>query len=101
MTDVVESTALWIQGRAQMYAVMRRHDQLLTQAIESNGGIGLKERGEGDRFFAVFLAPADAVVGALDAQRSVIVQPWRDEVKVKVRMAVLAGGADAPAPDHS
>ena len=100
MTDVVESTALWIQGRAQMYSVMRRHDQLLAAAIESNGGIVLKERGEGDSFFAVFLRATDAVVAALEAQRAILAEPWRDEIRIKVRMAVLTGEADAQDRDY-
>src|SRR6202011_1020763 len=65
MTDVVESTQLWLQSRAQMYGAMRRHDQLLTMAIEANNGIVLKERGEGDSFFAVFNRPTDALAAAL------------------------------------
>jgi class 3 adenylate cyclase len=100
MTDVVESTALWIQGRAQMYSVMRRHDQLLTAAIESNGGIVLKERGEGDSFFAVFLRASDAVVAALDGQKAILSEPWRDEIRISVRMAVLTGEADAQDRDY-
>jgi class 3 adenylate cyclase len=96
----VESTALWIQGRAQMYSVMRRHDQLLAAAIESNGGIVLKERGEGDSFFAVFLRATDAVVAALEAQRAILAEPWRDEIRIKVRMAVLTGEADAQDRDY-
>jgi class 3 adenylate cyclase len=100
MTDVVESTALWIQGRAQMYSVMRRHDQLLTAAIESNGGIVLKERGEGDSFFAVFLRATDAVIAALDAQKAIVAEPWRDEIRISVRMAVLTGEADAQDRDY-
>jgi class 3 adenylate cyclase len=99
MTDVVESTALWIQGRAQMYSVMRRHDQLLTAAIESNGGVVLKERGEGDSFFAVFLRATDAVVAALDAQKAILSEPWR-EIRISVRMAVLTGEADAQDRDY-
>jgi len=99
MTDVVESTALWIQGRAQMYSVMRRHDQLLTAAIESNGGIVLKERGEGDSFFAVFLRATDAVVAALDAQKAILSEPWR-EIRISVRMAILTGEADAQDRDY-
>jgi class 3 adenylate cyclase len=99
MTDVVESTALWIQGRAQMYSVMRRHDQLLTAAIESNGGIVLKERGEGDSFFAVFLRATDAVVSALDAQKAILSEPWR-EIRISVRMAILTGEADAQDRDY-
>jgi class 3 adenylate cyclase len=100
MTDVVESTALWIQGRAQMYSVMRRHDQLLTAAIESNGGIVLKERGEGDSFFAVFLRATDAVVAALDAQRAILAEPWGESIRISVRMAVLTGEADAQDRDY-
>jgi class 3 adenylate cyclase len=100
MTDVVESTALWIQGRAQMYSVMRRHDQLLTAAIEANGGIVLKERGEGDSFFAVFLRASDAVVAALDAQRALLAEPWGDQIRISVRMAVLTGEADAQDRDY-
>jgi class 3 adenylate cyclase len=100
MTDVVESTALWIQGRAQMYSVMRRHDQLLTAAIESNGGIVLKERGEGDSFFAVFLRATDAVVAALDAQRAILAEPWGESIRIKVRMAILTGEADAQDRDY-
>jgi class 3 adenylate cyclase len=100
MTDVVESTALWIQGRAQMYSVMRRHDQLLTAAIESNGGIVLKERGEGDSFFAVFLRATDAVVAALDAQKALLAEPWAGQIRISVRMAILTGEADAQDRDY-
>jgi class 3 adenylate cyclase len=100
MTDVVESTALWIASRAQMYTAMRRHDQLLSAAIESNGGIVIKERGEGDSFFAVFLRGTDAVAAALDAQKAILAEPWRDRVQISVRMAVLTGEADAQDRDY-
>ena len=100
MTDVVESTPLWIHSRAEMYAAMRRHDQLLTAAIESNGGIVLKERGEGDSFFAVFLRATDAVVAALEAQKAILSEPWRDRIQISVRMAVLTGEADAHDRDY-
>ncbi len=100
MTDVVESTVLWIHSRAQMYAAMRRHDQLLSAAIEANGGIVIKERGEGDSFFAVFLRATDAVVAALDAQKAILAEPWRDRIQISVRMAVLTGEADAQDRDY-
>jgi class 3 adenylate cyclase len=100
MTDVVESTPLWLQSRAHMYAAMRRHDQLLTGAIEANGGIVLKERGEGDSFFAVFLRATDAVAAALDAQRAVRSEPWPDRIQLSVRMAILTGEADAQDRDY-
>jgi Adenylate cyclase, family 3 (some proteins contain HAMP domain) len=100
MTDVVESTPIWLQKRAQMYAAMKRHDQLLTTAIESNGGVVLKERGEGDSFFAVFLRATDAVAAAFDAQKALMSEPWTDRIPISVRMAVLTGEADAQDRDY-
>jgi class 3 adenylate cyclase len=100
MTDVVESTPLWIQSRASMYQAMRRHDQLLTSAIEANGGIVLKERGEGDSFFAVFPRATDAVVAAVEAQVAVRSEPWPQGLPLAVRMAVLTGEADAADRDY-
>ncbi len=100
MTDVVESTPIWLQKRAQMYAAMKRHDQLLTAAIEGNGGVVLKERGEGDSFFAVFLRATDAVAAAFDAQKALMSEPWTDRIPISVRMAVLTGEADAQDRDY-
>ena len=100
MTDVVDSTPMWLASRASMYEAMRRHDQLLTSAIEANGGIVLKERGEGDSFFAVFPRATDAVVAALEAQRAVQSEPWPDGLDLSVRMALLTGEADAQDRDY-
>ncbi|TMD15662.1 MAG: adenylate/guanylate cyclase domain-containing protein [Chloroflexi bacterium] len=100
MTDVVESTPLWLQSRATMYQAMRRHDQLLTSAIEANGGIVLKERGEGDSFFAVFLRATDAVVAAVEGQMAIQSERWPDGLRLAVRMAVLTGEADAADRDY-
>jgi class 3 adenylate cyclase len=79
---------------------MRRHDQLLTSAIEANAGIVLKERGEGDSFFAVFTRATDAVGAAVEAQRAVQSEPWPDRVDLSVRIAVLTGEADAADRDY-
>lgn len=100
MTDVVDSTPLWLSSRSAMYQAMRRHDALLAAAIESNGGIVLKERGEGDSFFAVFLRATDAVVAAVEAQRALMSEPWPSGLGLRVRMAVLTGEADAADRDY-
>ena len=100
MTDVVDSTPLWLQSRGAMYQAMRRHDALLTAAIEANGGTVLKERGEGDSFFAVFLRATDAVVAAVEAQRALQSEAWPDRLPLRVRMAVLTGEADATDRDY-
>ena len=100
MTDVVDSTQRWLQNRAQMYGAMRRHDLLLTGAIEANHGVVLKERGEGDSFFAVFHRPTDALAAALDAQAAVMSERWADDIPLAVRMAILTGEADAQDRDY-
>jgi class 3 adenylate cyclase len=100
MTDVVESTLMWLQSRASMYQAMRRHDQLLTSAIEANGGVVLKERGEGDSFFAVFQRATDAVVAALEGQQAIQSEPWPQGISFSVRMAILTGEADAADRDY-
>ena len=100
MTDVVESTPLWLRSRSQMYVAMKRHDQLLASAIGANGGVVLKERGEGDSFFAVFLRATDALAAAVDAQRALQAEQWPDDVPIRVRMAILTGEADADDGDY-
>ena len=100
MTDVVESTPLWLRSRSQMYLAMKRHDQLLAGAIETNGGVVLKERGEGDSFFAVFLRATDALAAAVEAQRSLQGESWPDGIPIRVRMAILTGEADADDGDY-
>lgn len=100
MTDVVESTLLWLQSRSLMYQAMRRHDQLLAAAIDGNGGIVLKERGEGDSFFAVFQRATDAVAAAVDAQRAIQAEEWPQGVSLAIRIAVLTGEADASDRDY-
>ena len=79
---------------------VRRHDQLLTGAIEANGGIVLKERGEGDSFFSVFLRATDGVHAAVEAQQAIRSEPWPDRVSLSVRMAILTGEADAADRDY-
>jgi class 3 adenylate cyclase len=100
MTDVVESTPMWLRSRSQMYVAMKRHDQLLTSAISASGGVVLKERGEGDSFFAVFLRATDALSAAVDAQRSLQAEQWPDNIPIRVRMAILTGEADADDGDY-
>ena len=100
MTDVVESTLMWLQSRASMYQAMRKHDQLLTSTIEANSGVVLKERGEGDSFFAVFQRATDAVAAALEAQQAVQAEEWPEGMSMAVRMAILTGEADATDRDY-
>ena len=44
-TDVQGSTPLWQQHPQEMNSVMARHDDLMTSAVESNGGTVWSDRG--------------------------------------------------------
>src|SRR5207245_4423692 len=82
LADVFQSTPRWLRSRSQMYLAMKRHDQLLTVSIDTNGGVVLKERGEGDSFFAVFLRATDALAAAVDAQRALQSELWPDGIPI-------------------
>ena len=60
----------------------------------------LKERGEGDSFFAVFPRATDAVVAAVDAQLAIQAESWPEQLSLSVRMAVLTGEAEAADRDY-
>ncbi len=96
-TDIEGSTRL-VQALGQSWIpVIEAHNDLVESAITGNGGIVVKS--EGDSFFAVFPAAADALVAALTAQHGLMDQPWPPDGVVRVRMGIhtglgVLGGAD-------
>jgi predicted ATPase/class 3 adenylate cyclase len=91
LTDIEGSTRLWTAAPDAMRKAIRRHDELLSAAIEAAHGKALTERGEGDSFFAVFASPTDAIAAALAAQLALGDEPWPDGVDIRVRMAIHTG----------
>src|SRR5215217_4137208 len=86
-TDVEDSTRRWEQYHDEMRAALARHDAILRQAIEGKGGYVFKT--VGDAFCAAFSTPHQALAATLDAQRSLVSEPWPQEVgSVRVRMAL-------------
>jgi len=89
-TDIEGSTRLERSvGSASWAEVVGRHDRLLRDAIESNGGKVVKT--EGDAFFAAFGRPDQAVRAAVAAQRSVSDSDWPDGCLLRVRMGLHTG----------
>src|SRR5713226_3519666 len=93
LTDIEASTRRWQEDPAAMKVAIERHDQLLAAGIEEHGGTVLKERGEGDSFFAVFARASDAVAAACSIQRALYEEPWPGHLAIRVRMAMHAGEA--------
>ena len=92
-TDVEGSTPLWERHEALMREVTARHDALLDAVIAATGGMRVRERGEGDSLFAVFVQPSDAVAAALAMARAVVAEPWPAETPIRVRMGLHTGSA--------
>jgi predicted ATPase/class 3 adenylate cyclase len=98
-TDIEGSTQLWEQQPDAMKPALERHDHLLREAIESNGGY-LFSTG-GDAFCAAFAEPTDALETALSAQRALQTEQWPSEIgALRVRMAIHTGIAEEREGDY-
>jgi len=95
LTDIEGSTARWEDDPHTMADLIAVHDGMIAEAVETSGGRLLKTRGEGDSTFSVFTRASDAVVAALEAQRSL-----RDSTGLSVRMAIHTGEAETRDGDY-
>src|SRR5689334_6110411 len=73
-TDMEGSTPLWERHEALMREVTARHDALLDAIILAHGGTRVRERGEGDSLFAVFVRPRGAVAAAVAMAQAVLAE---------------------------
>ena len=88
-TDVVGSTILWERYPEAMHEAIARHDTLLKGAITANKGWTVKNTGDG--IHAVFASPVDAVSAAIEGQRRMAEEEWRETDPLLVRMGVHMG----------
>jgi class 3 adenylate cyclase len=88
-TDVEGSTRLWEAERDAMAAALRRHDEILREAIEQAGGYVFKTAG--DSFCAAFSAARAGLDAALAAQRNLAAEAWPTSRPILVRMGLHAG----------
>jgi class 3 adenylate cyclase len=88
-TDVEGSTRLWDAERDAMGAALRRHDEILRDAIEQAGGYVFKT--VGDSFCAAFSSARAGLDAALGAQRNLAGQSWPTSQPIVVRMGLHAG----------
>jgi predicted ATPase len=81
-----------------MAAAVARHDALLRQTIERHQGVVFKTIG--DAFCAAFPVARDAMLAALEAQRSLVTEPWTGVEPLRVRMALNTGAAELRDRDY-
>ncbi|MGH9079554.1 MAG: LuxR C-terminal-related transcriptional regulator [Acidimicrobiales bacterium] len=90
-TDIESSTRSWDSDPAGMDAALRRHDEILRGAIETRNGYVFSTAGDG--FAAAFCRAEDAIIAAIDAQRSLSEESLKAVVPLNVRMGLLTGEA--------
>ena len=94
MTDVEGSTPAWERDPDGMVEAITTHDAIIAAAVDQHGGILLRERGEGDSWFAVFVAADAAVASAALVQAELSA---KSELRVRIGLhtavARLVGGS--------
>ena len=100
LSDIEDSDAMWSVRPAEMAAALVRHDELIADCVEANGGRFLKSMGEGDSTVSVFNAAPDALAAAVQATRALSAEPWPDELRVAVRFGINTGEAERRGTDY-
>jgi predicted ATPase/class 3 adenylate cyclase/DNA-binding CsgD family transcriptional regulator len=88
LTDIEGSTRGWEAQGELMGEAVARHYRILDSAITRHGGVRPVEQGEGDSLVAVFSRASDAIGAALDGQRALTDESWREGAEISVRMAL-------------
>jgi predicted ATPase/class 3 adenylate cyclase len=93
-TDIEGSTRRWEEGQEEMSAALARHDAILREVIDANGGYVFKT--VGDAFCAAFPTPLAALQAVQEAQR----QLHAELNDIKVRIALHTGMAEERDGDY-
>ncbi len=88
-TDIEGSTRLWEQWPAEMAAALERHDAIIRDAVDRHDGHVFATGGDG--YGVAFQRAERAVSAAVDAQLSLVAEPWPDHCPMRVRMGVHSG----------
>ncbi|MDL1896352.1 hypothetical protein FBQ82_08775 [Anaerolineae bacterium CFX7] len=98
-TDIEGSTALWERMPEAMKRALAQHDQLLHRVIAKHNGFVFKQIG--DAFQAAFVAPRDALLASLDAQRALRDAAWGETGALRVRMGIHTGPEEWLGADYA
>jgi predicted ATPase/class 3 adenylate cyclase len=89
-TDIEGSTFLLQQLGSERYAALQaEHQQVVRVALAAHEGREIDT--QGDAFFAAFATAHGALAAAIQAQRTLIGQPWPADTSVQVRMGLHTG----------
>ena len=99
-TDVEGSTRLWEDAPEVMMEALRLHDEAIDAAVEDQGGVSVKPRGEGDSRFIVFQSAKNGVQGAAEMQRRLARVEWPTPRPLRVRASLHSGPAELELGDY-
>src|SRR5437879_12322964 len=94
-TDIEGSTRLLQEHPREMGDALRRHHDLLREAVEASGGIVFETLGDG--VYACFKRATDGLAAAITGQRMIPAQDWGAVRQIRVRMCRRTGGAQGHA----
>jgi predicted ATPase/class 3 adenylate cyclase len=97
-SDIEASTRRWERHGEAMRDALRRHDAILTAAIEARRGYIFKTIG--DAFCAAFWSAGEALAAAVDAQRHLGGEDFGAIGGLYVRMAIHVGETDERRGDY-
>lgn len=100
-TDIEGSTRLWEQHPEAMKRAHSRHGEIISEAVERQGGALVRERGEGDSCFVVFPQATDAVAAVTHIQRALLAESWPEQAPIRVRAALHTGEAQLREADYN
>ena len=88
-SDVEGSTRHLLRLGERYPAVLARHRELLTAAIQSQRGVLVDTQGDGS--FAAFPTAHGAIMAAVAAQHALAAEPWPDDEPVLIRIGIHTG----------
>ena len=97
-TDVEGSTRLWERDERAMDVAMRRHNEILRDAIRVHGGHVFKT--VGDEFCVAYSTARSAIESAVAAQLALGEAEWPTDRPVRVRMGLHTGACHEVEGDY-
>jgi class 3 adenylate cyclase len=97
-TDLEGSTRLWEEHPEAMKEVLARHDEILREAVEAQGGVVVKTTGDG--LHAAFASAEAALLAAAAGQVSLAAAHWERTGPLRVRMGIHTGAGELRDGDY-
>jgi predicted ATPase/class 3 adenylate cyclase len=99
-TDVEGSTRMWEESPDLMMRALKRHDEVIGDAVDAHHGVSVKPRGEGDSRFLVFDDACEALRAVAQIQSRLASVAWVTPRPMRIRAALHTGAADLQLGDY-